>query len=365
MNSKKYFSISLLLIFSCAGFSQRTQVTGRIIPGKSYPLELWVYNIESDSFVKDRQLNLTTEGEFSFNLPSQDNLYKLWLNGNELVFVNEGEKSIDIQIDIKSSSPFLIKGSKASNLMLDYLSAVSYLQNTLLIPLEPKMKKALKKDDKAAIREVEKVHERNLKLFVDSLDRQICSMGSSLAVFAIARTLDFNKYLIQIEKWYLTQLDEKPDSPFTRKFAELISNSKQLSIGFPSPEIALTGLDNKEIKLSELNGNGKIILLDFWASWCLPCRKENREFKELVKKYDARNFEIWSISIDKNLKAWKKALDKDEMPWRQSQTVNEDILAQFNVQSLPTNFLVDKDGIIRAKNIKAEELVKELSLLTK
>ncbi len=131
----------------------------------------------------------------------------------------------------------------------------------------------------------------------------------------------------------------------------------QLKIGETVPEIELMGKSDSAIKLSSLAG--KVVLIDFWASWCGPCRAANPYVQKLYKKYKANGFEVFAVSLDVNKQLWLKAIRKDRLTY--TQVIDSDgwlskVAAQYYVDALPTNFLLDKTGKIVAINIEGKEL---------
>ena len=138
-------------------------------------------------------------------------------------------------------------------------------------------------------------------------------------------------------------------------------SAARLSIGAEAPEIALPSPSGDTIVLSSLRG--KIVLLDFWASWCSPCRRENPNLVSNYKKYKNKGFEIYQISLDKTKAAWIKGIEDDGLDWVHVSDVqywNSIVVPIYNIQGIPMSYLLDKEGRIIGSNLRGEQLGSKL-----
>jgi peroxiredoxin len=142
---------------------------------------------------------------------------------------------------------------------------------------------------------------------------------------------------------------------------EIKYNIDSLFIGGTAPSFSQTDTTGNSIKL--MNFRGKYVLLDFWASWCIPCRGESANLVNAYTKYKSKNFTILSISIDKNKAAWIKAIKQDYLNWTHVSDINNIVSKQYYLSTIPSNYLLDPTGKIIAKDVYSTELDKMLDKL--
>ncbi|MFH0758884.1 MAG: TlpA disulfide reductase family protein [Bacteroidota bacterium] len=146
----------------------------------------------------------------------------------------------------------------------------------------------------------------------------------------------------------------------------IMEKQKNVAVGQTYKDFGLETPDGEMLKVSEVH-NGNVLLIDFWASWCGPCRRSNPELVELYNKYHAQGLEILGVSLDNDRESWLKAIDDDKLTWYHISDVKGwqcEGSRLYGVPSIPHTVLVDRDGIIRAKKLHGEELKEAiLSLL--
>jgi peroxiredoxin len=144
-----------------------------------------------------------------------------------------------------------------------------------------------------------------------------------------------------------------------KKLSELISNFSAASVGKPAPDFSAPNPDGKIISLKE--SLGKVTLIDFWAAWCAPCRKENPNVVALYNEFKDKGLQIIGVSLDKegDDEKWKQAILTDKLTWPQVSNLkywNDPIAKKYNIQGIPAIFILDANGVIVAKDLRGAEL---------
>jgi peroxiredoxin len=151
---------------------------------------------------------------------------------------------------------------------------------------------------------------------------------------------------------------------FGQNIYDFISLNKVINIGKPFVDFEQMNVSGKKIKLSQIKG--KYILLEFWASWCGPCREENPALVKTYTEFKDKGFAILGVSADDNKESWLKAVKDDQLGWENVSDLNGDknkASLIYGITGYPTNYLIDEKGIIIAKNLRGDDLKKKLSEL--
>ena len=157
-------------------------------------------------------------------------------------------------------------------------------------------------------------------------------------------------------------------SPWVQSIREKVASASRLAIGQPFVDLKMPAPDGNEITLSDYAGKDKYLLIDFWASWCGPCRRANPHVVKLYHKYKDKGFEIVGVSFDRNKTEWVNAIEADALSWIQMSDLKywqSEGAKLYSVNSIPYTVLLDKDGTILDKGLDPDELEKKLAELIK
>ncbi|WP_262250221.1 TlpA disulfide reductase family protein [Parapedobacter soli] len=147
------------------------------------------------------------------------------------------------------------------------------------------------------------------------------------------------------------------DNASVRQFLEEIARLKLLAVGQPAPDFESLTPNNKPVKLSDFRG--KYTLIDFWASWCVPCREENPNIVAQYHLYKDKGFTVFGVSLDGNPGSWLRAIKEDGLEWTQVSDLQQwgsEVVGLYRIQAIPTSYLIDPNGIIIAKNLRGADL---------
>ncbi|MGX1023325.1 thioredoxin-like domain-containing protein [Psychroflexus sp. MBR-150] len=300
-------------------------------------------------------------GQFSLDLeegePQQLNMFTIEGVNSNLFFVNEDE-SIEAVLYKDSLRSSKIMGGKHNELLMTYMDTLKASANAMN-KLGQDMRKAMMNQDRETLNSLRKKQ----KLLQDqdiAFRKKMAESNPNSIVAALALSdLMSSKKLpnSDIKSIYNSFSNEVKDHTLGKLLAENIAKMSKTDIGAKVEmfEAPTPGGDVLSLK----DAMGKLTLIDFWASWCKPCRMENPNVVSVYNDYKDKGFSIISVSLDKNKSSWEKAIKDDKMDWYHISNLkywNEPIAKEWGVRSIPATFLIDENGVIVAKNLRGNAL---------
>lgn len=189
------------------------------------------------------------------------------------------------------------------------------------------------------------------------------SPSSPVAAYVLFREVSYQLPYQEVEQMMNAFAPEVAGSVYLRILGERIEAKKRADVGQPFIEIALPDTAGNVVALSSLIEAGNYVLVDFWASWCPPCRKENPNVVAAFKKYGHKGFTVYSVSLDKEKDAWKKGIEDDGLTWTHVSDLKFWECApakEYGVASIPSSFLISPEGTIIDINLREEALHQKL-----
>ncbi|NBC57581.1 MAG: redoxin domain-containing protein [Bacteroidetes bacterium] len=300
-------------------------------------------------------------GQFTLDLakgePQQLNMLRVEGVRSNLFFVNE-EEPIEVNLYKDSLRSSTIVGGQHNKLLMTYMDTLK-ANAKVMNKLGQDMRKAMMNQDREAymgLREEQKrIQEENIAFRKEIAESNPNSVISALALSDLMSSKKLSND--EIKSIYNSFDDEVKDHTLGKLLAENIAKMSKTDIGAkvemfeaPTPEGDV---------LSLKDAMGELTLIDFWASWCKPCRIENPNVVSVYNDYKDKGFSIISVSLDKKKSSWVKAIEDDNMDWHHISNLkywNEPIAKEWGVRSIPATFLIDENGVIVAKNLRGNAL---------
>lgn len=310
-------------------------------------------------------------GAFSFQLQSIDpNMYWFTLSNNItaqpnlIFFADKGTVKTTLIADSLSASP--LSAGPTHKDYLEYRALAEKLQ-TEQQRLQSEYTLAVQKGDQDRVKQVQReylavsdgYYTTDLKNFVKTHPR------SAVSGYIIYREFNNPNVPLSLAEECLGYVDKRiENTKFIRLATKRINDAKGTMIGAIATDFKQATPEGAFIKLSDLRG--KYVLVDFWASWCRPCRMENPNVVAAYDKYKDKGFTVLGVSLDSNKDQWVAAIRNDHLVWPNISDLKgggNEAAALFNIQTIPQNLLLDRDGRIIAKNLRGPELEAKLQSL--
>ena len=203
---------------------------------------------------------------------------------------------------------------------------------------------------------LERVYVKDIISFIKKHPQSVIG---AYAIFSV--TFDWPK-IDEYDEMYNALSEQVKKGKFGKLAEEKVGSMKGTTVGYSAINFTLPDLNGKNVSLSSYKG--KYVLVDFWASWCGPCRAENPAVVAAYQKYKGKGFEVLGVSLDQNKDKWKQAVDKDNLTWTHVSDLKgwqNEVAQKYGVTSIPFNVLLDKEGKILAKGLRGPALEAKLA----
>jgi len=314
---------------------------------------------ETDQLVDSAFLNESSEFKFT-HISTGPNFYSLSVGDKNFLVVAQNGDELEFSTDYKdTTNTYKITGSDDSEKIRSF-NEISNKYGKVYQQLQDEYSKVVSTNPAAkdsAYNAIMPRFQKNADAYSDAALKFTEENKDNLAGFYAIGTLDQTKFETQMIHYADEIKNKYPDNKAVQSFVTKMMALKPVSVGQKAPEFELPTPEGKIVKLSDVKG--KYILLDFWASWCAPCRAEN---PNIVKQYNAfkdKGFNIVSVSLDDNKSAWLKAIKDDKLTWTHISELKKwdgKVTNLYKVEGIPASFLLDSQGKIVAKNLRGEEL---------
>jgi len=284
--------------------------------------------------------------------------------GAEIPFFNEANK-ITFTAKVDSIQDIKIEGSASQDKFMEYNIKIGQLQGQLRAVVA-KYRESAKADDKTAMSLYEKQYNT-----IDSLRGEFNNIfisdnpASVVSAYIAVR----NAYVYDLDrlKEIVSGFDASiKESSYVKILSDRIEKLEKTAIGKKAADFTQNDPNGNPISLSDLKG--QYVLIDFWASWCSPCRAENPNVVNAYNKYHDKGFTILGVSLDQDKAKWLRAIEDDGLVWSHVSDLKgwrNEVSNDYGIMSIPANLLLDKEGVIIGKNLRGEDLQNKLQEIFK
>lgn len=346
-----------LSLISCWTMAQTFTINAKIDGVKTGKAEL--QTVENNKMVTKYSTGIAEDGSFTIKgKVAEPDIYMVKitdLKGGIALFLDNST------LTITGKSDNLMACTVTGSALHDQYAKFGQLaksQNEVMRPLYVAYNEAKKSEKTAEMKKIEaQMDELDAKQMTEKID-MIKTLGDSPVAAYVANSISSG--IQEPEKLEALVQDLGPnlaDNKYTKMLVEKIGLMKLTTVGKMSMEFTQNDPDGKPVKLSDFKG--KYLLVDFWASWCGPCRAENPNVVKAYQKYKNKNFTILGVSLDRDKDKWLEAIQKDNLTWTHVSDLkywDNEVAKMYGIRSIPANILLDKTGKIIGRNLRGDDL---------
>ncbi|MDN5199772.1 TlpA disulfide reductase family protein [Fulvivirgaceae bacterium BMA10] len=290
------------------------------------------------------------------------NFYRLNFYNQQIVPFILNNEDVEIVVDGNVRNGFAeVKGSTDT----DYFNQINDIMQDFQVAtqkLNARFGEAQRANDQALAVQLREEYTASEQANKEKIKEAINGMGNSIVAIIATNYLDKDADFAFMDQLAQKFEKELPNSQFTKELSSKVNSLRKLAIGQVAPDITLENPQGEMVSLSSLRG--KYVMIDFWAAWCRPCRMENPNVVKMYKKYNAKGFEVFGVSLDRKKEDWVKAIDQDGLNWTHVSDLkyfNSEAAKLYDIQAIPATYLIDKEGKIIAKNLRGKALEDKLA----
>lgn len=359
---KKFTIILLVAISALTACKDKSRFT---ISGKLTNAEVknkvYLYGMASNNMVLLDSTNLSANGEFKFtNTKPEPDFFRVNYLANEYIVIAKNGDDVEITADVNDKNQnYTIDGADDAAKLAEF-NALKVKHQQKIFEISQQFEQQVeaqpdKRDD--LLQKLTPVYNNALNELNQAIIKFAMDNNKSLVSFyaiSLVNPVGNEKAMVD----YAEKVDASlRNHAAVKNFVEKVQRLKAVQVGQTAPEFTIPSIDGRQIKLSDYRG--KYVLIDFWASWCGPCRQENPNVVKAYQTFRNRNFTILGISLDKDKNAWTQAIKQDNLTWDQAGELKDfegDVVRLYQVEAIPSSFLIDPQGKIVARNLREEQL---------
>lgn len=359
------FVITALLVASCTTSTDTNYSINGTIDGEQEALVV-LNRVENNDLAAIDSINMT-DGSFTF---------EGMIEGPEMFYIKVGDKKemisfwvdkadIKVKASIDSLSKAEVMGSKSNDEFIAFNEGIK-VYGEQMRELYSEYRAANQEGNAERVAEIEAEYEELDKKQTDYMEGFVSeNKASAVAPYVFYRHLAYGKEAEEMDSVLNTFDPSIANTQYYVILKERIELLKRVAVGQPYIDFEMADTEGNMVKLSSLIGEN-YLLMDFWASWCGPCRQENPNVVRLYNKYHEKGFDIIGISFDRTKEDWLKGIEEDGLTWHHVSDIKfwDNAAGKlYGVRSIPHTILLDKDGTIIAKNLRGEALEAKLAEL--
>lgn len=363
-----------LILASCSGVQENGYIIDVDFPAAADRTVYLIDFNDSGIVVLDSTMLSGGNAQFKGKL-AEDVVYYVGLSRNNLapVVLKAGyEVALTFKDTANVNKGYEVKGSEETRMLQTFFDSFSKVQDgvrELQLKVQNAEQQQLPNLDSIRTQAREEYYKlydnqnKTIKTLIEKADTGVVALN--LAIFAL-NMLDPTQDAAYLSNLHAKYKKASPGSRYFKSFDTMFRAmfpEEKVKQNMEAPDIQLPDPSGKILALSSLKG--KVVLIDFWASWCKPCRQESPNMVKLYNRFKDKGFEIYGVSLDKDKKAWTEAIQKDGLNWIHVSDLKfwqSDAAALYSVTSIPATYLLNAQGKVLATNLRGQELEKAVEL---